>query len=223
MRHLQHYFSRSISLFLGINLSLFSQGIAAQQASFFSQEEEHPITSKPLQEVATLGAATTGVLVEGIVGSMYKGCRHRFYCHSASPKQGFLGSEASARPLSIKDQPGIFPAPLMGPASLTFSFSCQAPHASLTPIIVRPDGTVFQGLPMTTLNSPQTLVISSPAQTGIYTLFVLAHQKDSQGTQVTVEATISTQPQQNKTFQLKSFEPIEEDSRLISAEFVYTR
>jgi hypothetical protein len=203
-----------------ISFSLFSQKIEAHSSSLII--EEGHLSSKPLQEVAAIGAPVTGSLVEGMVGSIKKGCRHRFYCHSASPQQGFIGPQAIAKPLSIKDQPGVFPAPLMGPASLTFNFSCQNRDLFLTPIVVKPDGTIFQGLPMTMGNSPQTLVISSPAQTGIYTLFVLAHQKGTQGAEVTVDATISTQPQENQTFHLRPFDLNSQDASLISAEFVYT-
>ena len=209
----------SLSFFLSIHFSLLSQGIEAQQSSFSLQEEQPPST-QPLQEVATLGGPTAGSLIEGVVGSM-KGCRHRFYCHSAGPTLGFLGFQTTTKPLMIKNQPGIFPAPLMGPASLTFNFNYKNSSASLTPVVVRPDGRVFQGLPMTMTNSPQTLVISSPAQTGIYTVFVLAHQKDSQGGKVTVNAAISTQPQHDRTFLLKSFDLNHEDSDLMSAEFIY--
>jgi hypothetical protein len=209
-----------MSIFLSVTLSVSSQLMDGQRSIFFLKEFPSSSTT-PLHEVATLGAPTTGAVIEGIVGSM-KGCRRRFYCHSAYQTLGFLGPHTTAKPLSIKNQPGIFPAPLMGPASLTFNFHCPHSTASLTPIVVRPDGTIFHGLSLTKLNSPQSLVISSPAQTGIYTLFVLANQKDSHGVQVTVDAAVSTQPQQNKIFFLKSFELDPENLDLISAEFIYT-
>jgi hypothetical protein len=206
-------------IFLNITLGLLSQVMDRHQTFFLKEAPSSP--SPPLHEVATLGAPTTRASIEGIVGSM-KGCRHRFYCHSVGQTFGFLGPHTTAKPLSVKNQPGIFPAPLMGPASLTFSFNCHHSTACLTPIVVKPDGTVFHGLPLKMSNSPQSLVISSPAQTGIYTLFVLANQKDSQGVQVSVEASINTQPQQHKSFFLKSFELNPENSDLISAEFIYT-
>ena len=170
--------------------------------SHFPEEASH-LSSKPLYDVSVLGAPATGALVEGVVGSIQKGCRHRFFCHSSSPAQGFLGPQTIAEPLSIKDQPGVFPAPLMGPAALTFCFNCDLASAPFTPIIVRPDGTIFYGQPMTSENSPQTLVIASPAQTGIYTIFILAHQKEKP-TQAVVDASVSTQPQERKTFHLQS-------------------
>lgn len=219
-QRIRSYFLYSLFTFLSFNLSFFSLKLEAQ--SFSSFQEEHGFSAKPLHKVATIGAPTTGSLIEGKMGSLHKGCRHRFYCYSSAPQLGFLGPQETAKPLSIKDQPGVFPAPLMGPASLTFSFSNQHPTTALTPIIVRPDGTVFKGLPIIAGNSPQTLVVSSPAQTGIYTLFVLAHQKEAQDAQITVDAKISTQPHQDKTFFLKSFEPTEQDLDLISAEFIYT-
>jgi hypothetical protein len=184
--------------------------------------EKQSFSSKPLYEVASVGAPTTGSLVEGSVGSINRGCRHRFYCHSAAPAEGFLGPQEAAKPVSLKDQPGVFPAPLVGDASVTFQFYCQNPKECIIPVVIRPDGTIYQGLIMTSLNSPQTIVIASPAQTGIYTLFVLAKQQDSLGAHVTVDASISTQPQNITTFSLKTFEPNDKEGDLISAEFIYT-
>lgn len=177
--------------------------------------------SKTAYDVSVLGAPATGSLVEGVVGSVQKGCRHRFFCHSSEPMQGFLGPQASAEPLSFRDQPGVFPAPLMGPAALTFCFNCSEENSHFTPIIVRPDGTVIYGQAMGASNSPQTLVIASPAQTGIYNLFILTHQKEDIPAHAMVEASISTQPKEGKTFHLKSLEAKEGDPELISAEFIY--
>lgn len=178
-------------------------------------------TSKTVYDVSVLGAPSTGALVEGVLGSVQKGCRHRFYCHSTEPMQGFLGPQTTAEPLSFRDQPGVFPAPLMGPAALTFCFNCSQENSHFTPIIVRPDGTVFYGQAMSAANSPQTLVIASPAQTGIYNLFILTHQKEDQPAYAVVEASINTQPQERKTFHLKSLEAKEAHPELISAEFTY--
>lgn len=193
------------------------------------QEEKQQVSlkmqtffSKPLHEVATLGAPTTGSLVEGSVGSIPKGCRHRFHCHSTGPSTTFLGPEEVARPITLKDQPGIFPAPMVGAASISFQFHCQDAKSSSIPVVIRPDGTVYQGLAMTKHNSPQTLVISSPAQTGIYTLFVLTHHQDSPSTIISVDASISTQPQNNVSLKLKPFEANEKETDLLSAEFIYT-
>lgn len=213
----RHFFLTYL-ISLGLSSTLSSQEGMEQQISLKKQR----FSSKPLYEVASLGAPTAGSLVEGSVGSIHKGCRHRFYCYSTIPPTGFLGPQEAAKPASLKDQPGVFPAPLVGAASVTFQFHCQDAKASITPVVIRPDGKLYQGLVMTSLNSPQTLVISSPAQMGIYTLFVLAQQKDSLGTHVTVDASISTQPQNNTTFFLKSFEPSDKEAELISAEFVYT-
>lgn len=199
----------------------FSSELSSQKETMQHSSLDQTELSQPsLFEVASLGAATTGSLVEGSIGSIHKGCRHRFYCHSTE-LTGFLGPKTTTKPLALKDQPGVFPAPLIGAASVTFNFKCQDANAAVTPIVVRPDGTVFQGLSMTSLNSPQTLVISSPAQTGIYTLFVLANQKEALDTHVTVNASISTQPQNDMTFHLKSFEGGDKNAELISAEFVY--
>lgn len=207
----------SFFIYLGFHFSLWSQEKALQ----FSSLDESILTPKPLYEVASLGAPTSGFLVEGSIGSIQKSCRHRFYCHSANLTTGFLGSQMATKPISLKDQPGVFPAPLMGTDSITFNFICPDAHTYVIPVVVRPDGTVFQGLPMTAINSPQTLVISSPAQTGIYTLFVLTQQKDAPSTYVTVEASISKQPKNSKIFQLKSFEPVEKNAELVSNEFIY--
>ena len=194
------------------------------------QEEKQQISlktqaffSKPLHEVASLGAPTTGSLVEGSVGSVVRGCRHRFYCHSTGgPPTSFLGPEKVAKPIALKDQPGIFPAPVAGGASISFQFHCQDAQSSIIPVVIRPDGTVYQGLAMTEQTSPQTLVISSPAQTGIYTLFVLTHHQDSSNTIISVDASINTQPHNHATFYLKPFEANDQETDLLSAEFIYT-
>lgn len=175
---------------------------------------------KPLHEVASLGAATTGALVEGKVGSMRKSYRQRFYCQSSGPKPGFLGPEVVAKPTSIKDQPGIFPAPLMGLDSLTFTFTCQNQDLTLTPVIIKPDGTAVYGQPMKKQET-QTVMISSPAQTGIYTLFALAHQTSSNLACLHVKATTSTHPEQVQSFRLEPFIGSQKESDHISAEFIY--
>lgn len=209
---------RNLVLACLVSLSLSSK-LSSQEIKQFSLKKQK-ISSTPLYEVESMGAPITGSLVEGSVGSINKGCRHRFYCHSVDPA-GFLGPQEAAKPVSLKDQPGVFPAPVVGAASLTFQFHCQNSKASVIPVVIRPDGKSYQGLPMTSFTSPQTLVISSPAQTGIYTLFVLAKQKEALGTNVTVDASISTQPQNHATFSLKSFKPDAKEDDLISAEFIY--
>ena len=187
-----------------------------------AQEGEKEIP-KSLYEVASVGAPMTSSLIEGCVGSISKGYHRRFYCQSTGSGAaiGFLGPQEVAKSISVKDQPGIFPAPLVNAASITFQFHCQAPHTSLTPIVVRPDGTIYQGLAMTAEHSPQTLFISSPAQTGIYTLFVLNHQQENcPDAHVMVDASVSTQPQEITTLLLKPFKP-EEEGEFASAEFIY--
>lgn len=212
---------RGLQAFFLVYLSFFSNLWSQDEPLKHSSFNITSLSSKPLHQVASLGASTTGPLVEGSTGAIHKGCRHRFYCHSTGPTEGFLGPQALVEPISLKDQPGVFPAPLMGAAAVTFHFSCQDSDTCVTPIVVRPDGTVFPGLPLTSKHSSQTVVITSPAQTGIYTLFVLPHQKDSLDAHIIVDASISTQPNNNKTFQLKSFKPNDKDADLISAEFIY--
>lgn len=205
-----------------IGLSLGTPGWSLEggvQETF--RKESRLLTEKSFQEVASLGAPTTGPLLEGNVGAIRKGYRHQFYCHSPGPTIGFLGPQSIVKPVSVKDQPGVFPAPLMGAASITFRFHCQDSQAWIIPLVVRPDGTVFRGFPMNALHSPQTLVISSPAQTGIYTLFALSHGQSFPSTYVTVETSISTQPHYSKTLSLKTFGPNEKDVEKISAEWIY--
>lgn len=210
-------------LFLGTYLVLQPQHAWTQQNPPFNiLQEDQGEYSKPLHEVASIGAATTGPLLEGMAGATHKEHRHRFYCHSSGPKPGFLGPQSVAKPSLVKDQPGVFPAPLMGPASLTFIFACRDPNAAITPVIVRPDGTAFHGLPMTAQDSPQTLVVSAPAQRGIYTLFTLAHHDSKPNMETTVDVTTSTLPQQIKTFTIQPFISTDPHSEPFSAEFFYT-
>lgn len=213
-----NHFKLSFLYCLGFSICLWAQDGKMPNSSLKKNE----LPRKPSFEVASCGASTTGLLVEGSAGAIRKGYRNRFYCNSHGPVSGFLGPQSSSKSVHLKNQPGIFPAPLMGDAAISFDFKCDDSNACVTPIVVRPDGTVFHGLSMTSLNSPQKVVISSPAQTGIYTLFVLGDQKKASETYVTVDAFVSTQPQNDKTFHLKTFTPGEKDAELISAEFVYT-
>jgi hypothetical protein len=180
---------------------------------------------KPLQnEIEICGAPSTGPLVEGAVGSIHKGSRHRFFCHNTTASEGFIGFESTIEPLSLKTQPGVFPAPVMGLDSLTFRFHASQHSPLFTPLIIRPDGTVFYGQPMAEKNSPQTVVVAAPAQTGIYTLMIISNQYEL-AAHATVNATISTRPQEEITLSLKSFDPneLEETTDLICAEFIYTQ
>lgn len=176
--------------------------------------------SKPLIHVAVIGASTTGPLIDGVVGSVHKGSRKRFYCHSSST-QGFLGPKIVDEPLSIRNQPGVFPAPIMGYESLSFRFKCAKPNTIFVPIIIRPDGTVIHGQPMSKTNSPQTMIIGSPAQTGIYTLLILPHDPNNLDAQAIVEAAISAQPNEVKTFHLKAFNSNHLEDDFLTAEFIY--
>ncbi len=214
----------SASFFLGVASLLLLHSIGAKINNVNETlVENHAQSSKPLHEVATLGAATTGPLLEGVSGAINKGRHRHFDCYSANPKPGFLGPQTIAKHPRVKDQPGVFPAPLMGPASLTFTFSSQSKHCALTPVIVRPDGTAFHGLPLTPDDSSQTLAVSSPAQTGIYTLFVLGHQKNQSEAHAIVKVTTSTQTQQVNTFHLFPFDLSDNHSDEFSAEFIYTQ
>ena len=220
---MNHYYSLlSVPFFLVVASLPLLHLIEAQQNHVNEPEvENHTQPSKPIHEVATLGAATTGPMLEGVSGAINKGRRRHFDCFSANPKPGFLGPQTIAKHPRVKDQPGVFPAPLMGPASLTFAFSNQSKHHALTPVIVRPDGTAFHGLPLTPDDSSQTLVVSSPAQTGIYTLFVLGHQKYQSDAHAIVNVTTSTQTQQVNTFNLFPLDLSDNHYDQISAEFIY--
>lgn len=214
----------------GVELSLLLKVFPVCIFLFFSapawsQEYSKPSAPpRPLHEVGSLGAATTGALVDGVAGATRKGCRYRFTCHTEGPKPGFLGPITVAKPTSLRCQPGIFPAPLTGPDSITFTFTCQSNDNLLTPVVVRPDGTTLQGFPMSTDDFPQSIVLASPAQTGIYTLFVLPHEQDNGVHQVyaTVDVKTSTHSQQDTTLILKPFESTEENSEWVSGEFIYT-
>lgn len=186
-------------------------------------EQSNPLVSTSVHEVASLGGATTGSLLEGVVGAVQKGCRHRFYCHSTLSDEAFVGLKTDVNKIvAIKDQPGVFPAPLAGPSSLTFTFKHEFGKSKLTPVIVRPDGTIFQGLPMNSFDSPQKIVISAPAQTGIYTLFVLSNEKDDINGEMMIQTTISNQPQKERSLRLRPFNPKSEHVEQTSAEFFYS-
>lgn len=206
----------SYLLCLGLSLSLWGHENEPSLSSIHSAS-----SGKSLFEVASLGAPTTGPLIEGSIGCKHKGSRIRFYCVNNGTTEGFLGPQTIAKPISLKDQPGIFPAPLMGPSAVSFTFHCQNSQDSIIPVVIKPDGTVFNGMPMTSSNSPQSLLISAPAQTGIYTLFALPHRKDQSRSQIVVDASINTQPHNDEMLFLKTFDNLERKPEEISAEFIY--
>lgn len=207
-------------LFTSLFFLILSLGLESGENKSYSSPSLQNL-QQPHFEVSSLGAPVTGSLIEGKVGCLNKGSRQRFYCHSAIPPEGFLGPQGISEPVRLRDQPGIFPAPVRGPASVTFTFDCQDSNASVTPVIVRPDGTVFCGAPMSQKNSPQTIVISSPAQTGIYTLFAPSRDQDSSPSSLLVNASVSTQPQNNTSFVLNSFSKNSEKPEEHSVDFIY--
>lgn len=190
-------------------------------------------------EIATIGAPITGPLLEGSVGAKCGRLRNRFYSQNEGPTIGFVGQQTFKTPLVLKDQPGIFPAPLMGPASLNFVFSMTEEKGvysevkqNVIPVLVKPDGTICKGSPLTAEDSPQTIMIPSPAQTGMYTLFVLPNLPNQENAQeglkehlshakIHVTGMISTRPGENRNLELTAFSLEEKNLEGISAEFVY--
>jgi hypothetical protein len=176
----------------------------------------------PVHKVRAIGAPTAGGVMEGVVGAPYQQPHHRYSCRSAGPKPGFIGPDAAGKPTCVRDQPGVFPAPLLGPDSLSFTFISQSHCASLvTPVVVRPDGTAFFGQSMRADDLPQRLEIPAPAQMGIYTLFVLPHDAESEPVSMAVEVASSEQPGLVETISLKSFVGGCDDSDLTCGEYTY--
>lgn len=181
-----------------------------------------PSSARPIQQISSIGSSTAGALVEGVVGSSQRKSPYRYYTQSPGPTSGFLGPQDEIKPTCFRDQPGVSPAPLVGEASITFQFHCTEPGSCVIPAVVRPDGTIYQGLSMTPKTSPQTVVISAPAQTGIYTLFVIADEKTVPNSHATVQTSISTDPKNRTTLNLQTFDTSADlPQELTSAEFVY--
>lgn len=181
-----------------------------------------PSSARPIQQIASIGSSTTGALVEGVVGPNQKKSPYLYYIQTPGPASGFLGPQDEVKPTHFRDRPGVSPAPLAGEASITFQFHCNEPGTCVIPAVVRPDGTVYQGLSMTSKNSPQTVIISSPAQTGIYTLFVIADEKTIPKSHATVQTSISTDPKNRTTLHLQTFDTSADVTQeLTSAEFIY--
>jgi hypothetical protein len=161
--------------------------------------------------------------MEGVVGAPYQQPHHRYSCRSAGPKPGFIGPDAAGKPTCVRDQPGVFPAPLLGPDSLSFTFISQSHCAAfVTPVVVRPDGTAFFGQSMRADALPQTLEIPAPAQMGIYTLFVLPHDTESEPVAISVKVSSSEQRGLVETISLKSFIAGSDDSDLTCGEYIYS-
>jgi hypothetical protein len=170
-------------------------------------------TGSTQTKVSSIGAPTAGALIEGMVGSRDKSSQPCFSYQSVKP--GFVGPEIVSKPIKIRDQPGIFPAPALGPASISFAFY-YSDSSPLYPVIVQPDGSVING---EKIDFSSHIVIPSPAQLGIYSLFILASEPcNSQP--VIVKIFTSTRPSEVQTIHIK---PITQDSPLdlMSAEFIY--
>ncbi|MDP1880855.1 MAG: hypothetical protein Q8K60_07940 [Parachlamydiaceae bacterium] len=179
-------------------------------------------------DIAVFGSPTSGPLIEGAIGAIQKGYRHRFYCHSSGPNPGFIGAQTSTKLSSIKEQPGVFPAPLMGSDSLQFTFALTASHDPVIPVIVKPDGTILKGYPMTYEHAPQVLSIPYPAQTGIYNFFVLnqninfeKNSSPSENPWINVNVITNHQSRKSQNFSIKTFNAQVESPEFICAEYIY--
>lgn len=217
------------------SLFIWGTGLALAPLSALVSSEGHkpavsvsPVSACP--HVAACGGALTGTLVEGRVGSTPRERRRRFYCYSATAPEGFLGPHSVAKRISLRDQPGVFPAPIVGQAALSFTFYCRPSSApsvpgcaaggGLTPVVVRPDGTVLKGGPMAPSDCPQTILIPAPAQAGIYDVFALTGDSAWQEVEIEVAAAVSTHPHHQQMLKLKPYgsgcTPL-----LSNAEFLY--
>lgn len=180
-----------------------------------------------IYDIAVFGSPTSGPLVEGAIGAIQKGYRHRFYCHSPGPSPGFIGAQTSTKVSSIKEQPGVFPAPLMGSDSLQFTFALSGSNDPVIPVIVKPDGTILKGYSMTHEQPPQVLSIPYPAQTGVYNFFVLNQnincEKNSaaENSWVNVNVITNHQSRKGQNFSIKAFNANVESPEFICAEYIY--
>ncbi len=205
---------KNFCLYMFFPLSLLAYDINRDETSSFLTQTTH--------QAASIGAPVTGSLIEGCIGSFKKSESH-YITHYDHTKNGFLGSsQGEKHAITVKDQPGVFPAALVGDSSIGFQFHIEDENEEIIPVIVRPDGTVYQGLAMHKDHSPQVLEIASPAQRGIYTLFVLGNGK-ALAKNIIVEVAVKNQPKHNTSLQLQPFNPENDQNHdLISAEFVYS-
>ena len=178
-------------------------------------------------EVSVLGAPTSGIAIQGAVGAIHKGNDLRFPCYSPGPTPGLVGPQIFSKLSGFKDQPGVFPAPLIGFDSLHFVFTSKEGNRDIIPVIIKPDGTIFKGSPMNCNHGPQMLVIPYPAQTGIYTIFALnqksVEKNDLIAGLVEVNVNTSTRTKKGKHFLLKPFSSNTKNAEFISAEYIYAR
>lgn len=192
--------------------------------SLFAHPEDVSLSTRPIQHVTAIGAPTVGGLIEGIAGAPYRAPHHRYCCRSDGPKPGFIGPDVAGKPTCVRDQPGVFPAPIMGPDSLSFTFRSQDSHLSqVTPVVVRPDGIAIVGRPMQSGDASQTLEVPFPAQMGIYTLFILPHENANQPVSASVEVQSSVVEKRPRIIPLQSFVSGGGDLDLICGEYIYLR
>lgn len=108
------------------------------------------------ETVVSIGAPLSGPCIEGAVGAIQKGVRQKFCCQTGGNVPGFLGPRLFSS--FVKEQPGVFPAPLRTETSLSFHWDKEA-----TVWVVLPDGTSLQV-------EGSELSIPFPTQSGIYFL-----------------------------------------------------
>ncbi|WP_068466902.1 hypothetical protein [Candidatus Protochlamydia phocaeensis] len=204
----QNRFSFYFSSLLLFNLifSPFSLFAFAKQAS--------------IQQIATIGAPTTGPALTGMVGAS-----KQKRCKLPSRSSKIAGLIETKKP-SV--QPGVPSSFQHGTASLTFNFTHSDNHRSVkglvfTPVIVKPDGTTVQGISMGPGDSPQALIIPAPAQIGIYSLFLLADSiPDQNSGHAIVEASASTHPDNQTAYTLLPFSSSIAAGDQFSADYVYS-
>lgn len=171
-------------------------------------------------EVRVIGAPLSSSSIEGVLGASNVP-RAQFYSYSSDPVPGFLGPQHLARAPLIREQPGVFPALKLGSDSLTFSFSYEGNNLPLTPVVIKPDGTIYKGFAMSLSSATQTIEIPYPAQIGLYTLFLLDPSGSDNEASLHVTAATSSQPHRVKQLLLKPLSLNKEQTKKTSSELIY--
>lgn len=169
----------------------------------FTQElvEEYESTDYFPIQGSTKMARRAGIAIgAGVLGGFIGSAVKKRGEDGKSGSPGSIGSPGAVGPQGPAGASGTFDVPV-GPAALTFTFlnaliasQMSLPDGSFTPLLVKPDGTVITGNPVTPDGESTIIEIPSPAQIGTYQMVLSLSQNTSVITIAAVIVTNSLNP-----------------------------
>lgn len=175
-------------------------------------------------EIASLGAVMSEAILEGGSGAIQRSPQYRFRTRSIGPTPGIIGQHPKFTRATLREQPGVFPGPLLGFDALEFTFTCLGPiDQNLVPIIFKPDGSIIKGKILCSKDPKQTVTVPYPAQTGIYTLFISNNSlKNAISESIRVEVAVHKKVKGGKNTYSRPFDLSTQSLDESTIELVYT-